>query len=213
MFLPGASGRASFWKPVAEQLADLGPVICIGYPGFADEPAQPGIDSLAALLTWVRSRLPAEPFDLVAQSMGGVLAVQLALDPSVHVRRLVLVATSGGIDLAQHGAVDWRADYAREMSRAPMWFVDDRTDLTAELGSISVPTLLVWGDSDPVSPRSVGTLLEQRISGARLVVVPGGHDVAERSPTPVAEAIREHALAMQSQRAPWHQNSPAAASS
>jgi pimeloyl-ACP methyl ester carboxylesterase len=192
VFLPGASGRASFWAPVAQRLADVGRAVCLGFPGFGEEPAVPGVDSLETLLAWVRSRLPAMPFDLVAQSMGGMLAVRLALEPAVPVRRLVLVATSGGVDVARLGAADWRGDYVREQPALPRWFVDDRSDVTERLGDIRVPTLLVWAASDALSPVAVGEHLRERIPGARLVVVAGGHDVAERHPEPVAAALREH---------------------
>jgi len=46
LFLPGAGGRADFWRPVAERLADLGPALRLAYPGFGDVPPDPGIRSL-----------------------------------------------------------------------------------------------------------------------------------------------------------------------
>jgi pimeloyl-ACP methyl ester carboxylesterase len=43
--------------------------------------------------------------------MGGVVGMRLAARYPEKVRRLVLVATSGGFDLAAHGADDWRQEY------------------------------------------------------------------------------------------------------
>ena len=88
--------------------------------------------------------------------------------------------------------MDWRPDYVRELPGAPRWFVDASPDLTGQLGTLAVPTLLLWAGDDPLSPPGVGELLRERIPGARLVVLPGGHDLAERSPGPVAAAIRSH---------------------
>src|SRR5215471_18287388 len=107
LYLPGAGGSASFWTPVAERLADLGPAARLGWPGFGDEPDDDRIRSLADLVGWTLARTPPGPCDVVAQSMGGVVAALIALQEPERVRRLVLCATSGGVDVAALGAVDW----------------------------------------------------------------------------------------------------------
>jgi non-heme chloroperoxidase len=49
-------------------------------------------------------------------------------------------------------------------------------DDTAELGRITAPTLLVWGDADGLVGRDMQDLLEERITDATLLVYPGvGH--------------------------------------
>ena len=193
VFLPGAGGRSSFWRPVADRLADLGPAHVLGWPGFGDVPADATVDSLAALYRWLLERLPNEPSHVIAQSMGGVLAVRLAMDHPERVARLVLVATSGGLDLAQFGAADWRPEYLLSVPGAPDWFVNDRTDLSGRLGAVKARTLLLWSDADPVSPPSVGRALATRIPNARLVTIAGGaHGFANERPDEVAAAIRAH---------------------
>jgi pimeloyl-ACP methyl ester carboxylesterase len=193
VFLPGAGGSASFWRPVAERLADLGPVHVLGYPGFGDVPAAPGVRSLDDLFGWVVARLPAGASHVVAQSMGGVLAARLAIERPEHVARLVLAATSGGVDVARLGGAEWRHEYRAERPDAPSWFVDDRTDLTDRLSEIRARTLLLWSDADPVSPPSVAQLLARSIPGARIVTVAGGtHAFANERPEEVAAIIRSH---------------------
>lgn len=192
-FLPGAGGRADFWAPVASRLADLGPAQLLGWPGFSGNPAEPGITSLDGLFHWFVERLPAEPCDVIAQSMGGVLAVRLAIEQPERMRRLVLAATSGGVGVASMGGEDWRADYLAELPGVPAWFADDRTDVSARLGEIAAPALLLWGDADPISPLAVGRFLAGRIAGSRLEVIPGGtHMFAEERPDEVAALIRAH---------------------
>jgi pimeloyl-ACP methyl ester carboxylesterase len=196
VFLPGASGRASFWEPVASRLADVGPTRCLAWPGFGGIPQDRSIDSLDDLYRWVLARLPAGASHVVAQSMGGVLAARLAIEHAERVARLVLVATSGGVDVALLGGEDWRPDYRASLPDVPPWFVLDRTDLTGRLGTIRAPTLLLWSDADPVSPLAVADLLTARIPGARRVVVPGGtHTFGEERPDEVADAIRAHLAA------------------
>jgi pimeloyl-ACP methyl ester carboxylesterase len=193
VFLPGAGGCSTFWAPVADRLADLGPGLLLDWPGFGGAPPDPAIHGTDDLFAWMVSRLPAGPCHVVAQSMGGMLAARLAIEHPARVDRLVLVATSGGVDLRGAGAIDWRPEYLETHPQVPRWFVDDRTDLTARLGEIGAPTLLLWSDSDPVSPLDVSRVLADRIPGARRVVFRGGsHAFAHERPDEVAAAIRAH---------------------
>ena len=78
-------------------------------------------------------------------------------------RRLVLCTTSGGVDVASLGATDWRPGYRAEMSHVPDWFVVDRTDITARLPTLRAPTLVLYGDQDPLCPEGVARFLASRI--------------------------------------------------
>ncbi len=191
VFLPGAGGSESFWRPVADRLGDLGRVHLLGYPGFAGAQPDPGLRSLDDLYRWVAERLPPGPSHLIAQSMGGVLAARLAIELPERVSRLVLAATSGGLDVRRLGAADWRPEYRASFPDAPGWFVDDRTDLSDRLDAIRAPTLLLWSDSDPLSPPAVALHLAERIAGARLALVRNGsHAFASEQPDEVAPIIR-----------------------
>jgi pimeloyl-ACP methyl ester carboxylesterase len=193
LFLPGAGGSARFWRPVAERLAGLGAAHLVGYPGFDGQPRDPAVRSLDDLFGWVVARLPAGRCHVVAQSMGGVLAVRLALEQPARVASLVLAATSGGVDVARLGGSDWRPGFRAERPEAPDWFETDRTDLGDRLHQVRCPVLLLWSDADPISPLGVGRLLEARIPGARLVTFAGGsHAFASERPDEVAVAIRSH---------------------
>ncbi len=193
LFLPGAGGRASFWRPVADRLADLGVPRLVGWPGFGDVPPDPRIASLDDLFAWLVARLPPGESDVVAQSMGGVLAARLAIERPARVARLVLAATSGGVDVARLGAEDWRPGYRASLPDVPPWFAEDRTELTDRLGSIRAPTLLLAGDADPLSPPPVARFLASRIRGARIAIVAGGsHAFASERPDDVARAVRAH---------------------
>jgi pimeloyl-ACP methyl ester carboxylesterase len=195
VFLPGAGGSASFWRPVADRLDDLGRVIVLGYPGFGGVPADAGVHSLDDLHRWIVERLPPGPSHVIAQSMGGIFAARLAVEQPERVDRLVLVATSGGVDVRRLGAADWRPGYRSSLPDVPSWFIDDRTDLTDRLAAIRAPTLLLSSDSDPISPPAVARLLAERIAGARIVTVAGGtHTFANERPDEVASIIRSHLM-------------------
>ena len=161
--------------------------------GFGDVPADSSICSLDDLFYWVVKGLPPLASHIIAQSMGGVLAVRLALDQPDRVASLVLVATSGGVDVARLGAADWRPEYVASLPRLPKWFVDDQTDFTERLAEIHAPTLLLWSDADPVSPLSIARFLAERIPRARLAIVRDGtHAFAQERADEVASLIRSH---------------------
>lgn len=192
LFLPGAGGSPQFWKPVAEALPATWAKEHFGWPGLGAQPHDPSIRSLDDLKQLVMAKMDA-PVDLVAQSMGGVIAARIALEHPGLVRRLVLCVTSGGVDMAGLGAADWRSDYRRSFPKAAAWITDGATPSPLPVEKIVAPTLLIWGDKDTVSPVAVGHHLAARLPQARLEIVPGGdHDVASTHADLVARLIARH---------------------
>jgi pimeloyl-ACP methyl ester carboxylesterase len=192
LFLPGAGGAAAFWHPVGARLPAACEPVYLSWPGLGDEPPDPRVRGFDDLVALVEAEL-TEPCDVVAQSMGGIVAVRLALRHPDKVRGLVLVATSGGVDVGRFGAADWRDEYRREFPRASAWVMAERPDHTNEIGRIAAPALLLWGDSDPISPVAVGEHLASLLPNATLRVIPGGtHGMAAERPDDVAPLIAAH---------------------
>ena len=191
-FLPGTGASPDFWKPVGTLLPAGWSKTYFGWPGLGDQPPDPVIKGYDDLVALVASRLTG-PTDLVAQSMGGVIAVRLALAYRERVRRLVLCTTSGGVDMTSLGASDWRPEYRHLFPKAAAWVTEQRNVPALPVEKVAAPTLLVWGDADPISPVAVGRHLEQRLPNARLHVVAGGdHDVAVTHAETVARLIADH---------------------
>lgn len=193
LFLPGAGGSPGFWRPLGDRLPAGWEKRYFGWPGLGDQPHDPAVTGLGDLVAMVERELGDRPADLLAQSMGGVVAMSVAIRNPGRVRRMVLSVTSGGVDAVREHAADWREGYRREHPDAAAWITEDRTDLTREIPRVACPTLLIWGDADPISSLAVGERLRALMPDARLHVVPGGgHDLVETRAGEVAEIVRRH---------------------
>jgi len=194
LFLPGAAGNMQLWQPVSDGLRHPGRREFISWPGFGGVPPEPGINGMDDLVARVVGAMTG-PVDLLAQSMGGTIAIRAALQKPSLVRHLVLSVTSGGIDLASLGAPDWRPEYRAHNPTLPDWFMTERTDLTGRLRELTMPVLLLWGDADPISPVAVGRKLAELLPRAELVIVKGGtHDLAFERAGEIIPYIEKHLL-------------------
>lgn len=194
LFLPGASGDTRMWSRVSERIDHPGERVFVGWPGFGGVPSDPSVRCFDDLVATVLRQLD-EPVDILAQSMGGVVAMHAVLRRPAMVRTMVLAVTSGGVDVASLGGSDWRPDLARNLPNAPRWFLDHESDLSASIKTLPVPTLLLWGDSDPISPVAVGQYLASLLPRSRLHVVAGAdHDLVRTHAEQVAPYIEAHLL-------------------
>ena len=192
LFLPGAGGSPDFWKPVGSRLPAEWSKHYFGWPGLGHQPHDPAIKDMDDLVRLVAAQIDG-PVDLVAQSMGGVIATRLALAQPTMVRRLVLTVTSAGVNMAKLGAADWRPDYRASFPKAADWITAAGVATELPVERIAQPTLLIWGDADAISPVAVGRHLEERLPNATLHVLAGGHhDLAQTRPEEVAPLIARH---------------------
>jgi len=192
LFLPGASGDVELWRPVSERLRHAGARRLIGWPGFGGVPADSRVTGIDELVTLVTAEI-TEPVDLFAQSMGGVVALRAALEKPSLVRHLVLSVTSGGLDVAALGGIDWRPTFRARNPHLPSWFEDERWDRSARLHEVKAPVLLLFGDADPISPVAVGRRLAELLPDAELVVFEGGtHDLVFERADEVVPHVERH---------------------
>ena len=192
LFLPGAAGSPDFWRPVSDFLLHPAQRRLLGWPGFDGVPRDPGVRGIADLVGMVTREMD-QPCALIAQSMGGVIAVQAALKHPEFLTHIVLAVTSGGVDMSAMHAQDWRSSFWMANPAAPSWFADYHEDLSESISSIRVPALLLWGDADPISPVAAGRYLQGLLPDSRLHVLQGGkHDLVVRFAPEVARLIDAH---------------------
>ena len=145
----------------------------------------------------VRSRADSprgkRPLVLLAHSMGGPIAISATLRNPGRVRRLVLAVTSGGLPALREFMHDWRPEHRAKYPQAATWLADYDRDLTPHLPRIRVPTLLLWGDSDPISPLLIAERLRGMLPDAKLHIVKGGtHDLVRSHASELCTLIAEH---------------------
>lgn len=193
-FLPGVTGNADFWKPVAQLLSYKCEQLHYGWPGHWLKPPGKFVKSLDDLVANINAGID-KPTAIVAQSMGGIVAIRLALEKPGLVTHLVLTATSGGIETSELGAQDWRESFHAANPAYPRWFADYAEDLSEQIRKIDIPVLLIWGDSDPISPVAVGQRLASLFPNSQLCIIPqANHDLANAFPDTVARLIDQFLL-------------------
>jgi pimeloyl-ACP methyl ester carboxylesterase len=96
LLLHGLGGAATNWLEVMRRLSQHGPVVAPDLPGFGRTPApRPGAARTSVNVRFVRTLLGVLGLDRVVlhgNSMGGLIAVQVADDEPDRVTRMVLVS-------------------------------------------------------------------------------------------------------------------------
>lgn len=110
IFLPGAGGDPGFWQPVSDLLFYPASRELLGWPGFGIVASDPNVQGIQDLVNLVIDEID-QPSALIAQSMGGIIAIQAALRQPDLVTHLVLTVTSGGVDMSDLQTEDWRPGF------------------------------------------------------------------------------------------------------
>lgn len=152
VFLHGFMGDSGDWKDVAEGLSDYLHIVAVDLPGHGRSLSLPkeyySIVGGATQVVTLMNDLSIELFALVGYSMGGRLALQLAVTCPSRVARLVLESTTAGLkdEEARHERIASDEQKAKELEQSSLeQFVDswyrqplfaslaDRPDLLSDL--------------------------------------------------------------------------------
>jgi pimeloyl-ACP methyl ester carboxylesterase len=220
LMLHGWGARASTFSPVVPLLTPAFAVVAPDMPGFGATPDPPRAWAVQDYADWTLAlldRLQLSSVDVVAHSFGGRVAIKIAADHPHMIRRLVLTGSAGipsrtvkarlgrwaGRAARAAGPAAQRvlrplaeslasADYraARGTVRETFRRVVAE-DLRPDMGKVTCPTLLVWGDEDDQTPISDAREAQGLISGSRLEVLPGGHYVFVDRPLDFGRLVME----------------------
>jgi len=200
--LHGLSGSSRWWSRNREALEAWHTVAAVDLVGFGHNRRfaglpllLPSFPEIAALIArWLETF--GEPVHLVGHSMGGQIAIRVAAERPDLVRSLTLVSAPGmpfhldprphvraverppygGAGIARVLLPDFLRAGPASVAVAGMRVV--RGDLRESMHAVRVPTLLVWGENDPLVPLVYGQAMQREIEGSRLAVIPGAAHVA-----------------------------------
>ena len=153
--------------------------------GRSAKPAGPyTIRQMAEDTAGLLTRLGIERAHLLGISMGGRIALSLALDHPKLVDHLILASTG-----PRTPGRRWRVRLGMAVSRLPVlrgenppphalraqFQASGSYDATARLGEITQPTLIVHGRADRIAPLALAREMHNAIPGSRLAQLAGGH--------------------------------------
>jgi pimeloyl-ACP methyl ester carboxylesterase len=211
IFVHGAGGSTATWQQQEPRFEGCYVVALPGHPSGSS------FSSVGAYAEWTAHTIRDIPGPrvIVGHSMGGAIALQLALDHPELVNGVVIIASAGRLfvpdaafELAQTDLAaeserlvrkGWQAAgdemVAREVAAmvevGSTTLVDDYTacrafDVTERLGEIGVPALIIAGQDDALVPLKFAEELAQGLRQSISVVVPGaGHWVMREHPATV----------------------------
>ena len=199
VFVHGLSGSTLWWARNVPAIAERYRMYLVDLPSFGTMRRSRRRFVLAEAASWLSGWMEAaglERAHLVGHSMGGYVSVRLAASQPETVSRLVLVAPAGvpaGRSMLGHlvplllaaryatpAFVPVLVRDALRMGPKTLWRA--ASDLLAEdvredARKIQAPTLLVWGENDPLIPPAVGDLLRWDIPDSQLLLLRGAAHV------------------------------------
>ena len=135
-------------------------------------------------------------------SLGGRIAMELALQHPDRVERLILVSTSARVIRKRGRARLWPilSDLPLFRSKHPQpryafvrqFEASTGYDATGRLGGLGMPVLILHGERDRVAPLALAEEIREAIPGARMTAFKGGHlFFLVRDPRRFLESVRD----------------------
>jgi len=216
LFVHGAGGNGEIWERQAAFFKGKHSFFRLDLPGHGGS-AQGGENRINAYAQWVRwsceTLFPKKPFVLVGHSMGGAIALEIALDPPAGLCGLVVVGSGAKLAVthaifqmlsedpeaffqnidqfafSSAAAKDLREQFIRVTRQCSpsVIFNDfqacDHFDIRNRLPEIKLPTLVLCGEEDQLTPVKYSKYLHENIAASRLVLIPrAGHMVMAEQP-------------------------------
>ncbi|MEF3305926.1 alpha/beta fold hydrolase [Paenibacillus sp. GYB003] len=232
--ITGKDSNMDWWHPAVKQaFSENHRFIMLDNRGSgrSDAPTEPyGISDMAKDVVGLMDVLGIEKAHLFGQSMGGMIAQEIAIEHPERVAKLILCGTTCGVTrvLPSFRMIRWLmrkstgfspqdtldmlfsksymrrhpdmiASLVERMEQAPPNPVSVQMHKQASrsfdsfdrLGRIKAPTLIIHGKDDWVFRAKHAKLLNRRIAGSELVLIPGaGHGVFSQERSTVLAEIR-----------------------
>ena len=234
LLLHGLLGEMDHWESTLEALGPFRRPIALELPIFDPDLTEVSVPALARYVRRFMEAIELPPAIVCGNSLGGHVALELALSCPGWVDGLILTGSSGLFErtfTSRVPHVPTRA-YVRERMEeifydpslvTPEWVESIRRIVTTRrtalrvlqvaraakrhnveerLSQIRVPTLLVWGKDDRITPSDVAERFHARIRGSQLVYLPNcGHAPMLERPEAFNAAVGDWLVETRARRA------------
>ena len=220
LILHGWGSRNDNWQKVGETLARNGIKIIIpDLPGFgqSDKPQTTwNLDDYCDFVEEFVKALNLEKFYLLGHSFGGALAVKCSLKFPEKIDKLFLASAScirrrnlkkkllyilskvfkvfsfiPFLRKAFYKFVVGKSDYLSIQGvMRDIYLKVIGEDLSEALPQVEVPTIIIWGEKDNITPLNDAKIINKKIKDSKLEIIPNvGHDLNLKTAEKLAEAI------------------------
>src|SRR5947209_9794756 len=193
VFIHGSGGSAANWQ---FQTDYFGPqqAIAIDLPGHGQRsdtlPTEVAVADYAhAVHDIITHELQRDHPIIAGHSLGGAIALSMGLEYSQELGGLILVGTGARLRVLPSILED-----ARRASLVTYrdWAACNSFDIMTRLNEIHLPTLIICGADDSMTPIKYSQYMHERIQGSTLRIIPhAGHEVMREQPEAVNRAIEE----------------------
>lgn len=228
VMIHGAGGSHLDWPAELRRMAEANAIaLDLPGHGRSAGPGRATLSAYAADVIALMDRLRLARAIVLGQSMGGAIAQLVALNYPDRVAGLVLVGTGGQLVVNPAILTGLRADFAATVAQIVGWqwadgyeqqqrlslrrqletdpdvyYSDFRAcagfDVRDQLGRVRIPTLVVGGTADRMTPYRQSEELRDLISGATLATIEGGgHMMLLEQPQVAADIVRGWLLAVE----------------
>lgn len=217
VFIHGAGGTGQLWQ---NQLLAFPRALAPDLPGHPEGTGLSTVSDMAGWILRFLEERGLGPCVIGGHSLGGAVALQAALDVPDRLKGLILIATGSRLRVRPEFFDQIRQDFDAAIEELLKWWFapgaskrvvdrgrrglralspavlhDDfwaagRFDVTDRLREIRLPTLIICGTEDRMTPMKYAEFLHQNIRGSHLVAIPNaGHMVPLEQPKSCNEAI------------------------
>jgi len=189
-------------------------------PGFGNNPPPPHPWSLDDYVSWVEKYAQfTEPFFLFGHSFGGSIATKFVIKNPEKIKKLFLIDTAGiRRKSRKKNLIKKTAHFAKKLSFLPFFNFFRKVfyrfivksdypytqgnvmrniylniineDISKDFSKITVPTIIIWGKKDKITPLKDAYYFKEQIRDARLEILPDiYHNPHRENPKLLVEKI------------------------
>ncbi len=217
LILHGWGSRSNNWQRIGEMLAEKGiKVIIPDLPGFGQSDKPPrawNLDDYCDFIEEFVKVLNLENFSLLAHSFGGALAVKCSLKIPEKIDKLFLVSAacfrrkSLKVKLLKFISKFFKiktpflkkffyrkSDYlSTEGVMRDTYLKIIAEDLSDILSQIQMPTIIIWGEKDNITPIKQAYLIKSKIKDSKLEILPStGHNLNLNAQQRLVEIVKQY---------------------